>query len=447
MFLSEGDCVNEKPLKQFCKRSYWARFSQSRIRFGYAACVVYSVLCSHTANASAREYFYIVKPGDTVASILRSLNLRPVYGKRGSLTQLESCEGDAGSTNRVLPGGVFQFRFELDPELRRFVTETNNGELIIAKEWRDAQSQKGKFQQLMPELYLRPNRNFELVCKPAMAQKKPPLPRVVVSAPVELPVVENALPPAPAAAAAPVHTVLYEPLPEIRMPIFGTDEWASRTEFGLELDGVFERHAVNTAFSGTAALISDLAPGARIYWREDVSKSLDVRMLAEYRGLKFVAPLGKSVLGNSTQAGAGVSLLWNFWGLSLPGLFKWRVGPDVYYGTYPLIERLGSASVREDSPQLFSLGGLLENDFSLGLPSKGMVLRTETRGWYFPGGKQSDYSVSNGYGYWVGSKLMRPVFSSMVFSAGFSYGFNLVNTSLGTHSSTEVGFNLGLGYR
>lgn len=421
--------------------------------------------------------FYVVKEGDSLGAILRSLNLRPLYGTAGSLNQLSPCSR-LQNTNIVAPGTVIYFEFVLDPRLQKYVQILPTGEIVVQKVWMKAQIQAGKFRKLEPELYKSQGTPFRILChnetppaqKESFVPTKPTFEPVSKPAPVPVSVPEPApvpvqapvcVPPQPVVVAKPVVAppiIQIQPeleaQPAVETPVVldGASEhvlsetWPQRSELGFYATGSFARADERSVGGGYGALLSGFNLGVDAYWREDVTKKWDVELLMAHHKQTFLPVLGQTVSGTSTYSEFGALGLWNFGTPSARRTSKYRTGMGVQYRTQPMLVGIGENGTYLGSPQVFSVSVHFENDLPLGSAHKNMFLRSKANAWYAPSATQSNYTINNGFGYNVGAAIMRPLFRGLLMSAGFSYSTGLYSSTLGKHGSVNVLGRLGVVY-
>ena len=192
--------------------------SHSAMNFAWMVAVGGVLFASNAFVNNPQTLFYVVKEGDSLGAILRSLNLRPVYGAAGSLNQLSQCSR-LQNTNTVAPGTVIYFEFVLDPRLHKYVQILPTGEIVVQKVWMKAQIQAGKFRKLEPELYKSQGTPFRILChnetppaqKESFVPTKPPFKAEPAPVPVSVP--EPAPVPVSVPEPAPVLVSVPEPVP------------------------------------------------------------------------------------------------------------------------------------------------------------------------------------------------------------------------------------------
>ncbi len=419
----------------------------------------------NTALATAaRSYFYVTQPGDTLGSILRSLNLRPMYGRSGSLNKLASCNRSRNSLNFIRVGDVLHLSFKLDSRLERFVQVSEQGELKIDRKWMKAQSQKGMFQRLAPDLYTTSSHaSYDDLCRtpdpslnptPKHPQSETAAQRIEHSA-IHHPKVTiqssrqavsdsrskggNADKPSARAVEPSVQVLQFVPNVE------SEDSWAPRSEVGASVMQLFERHDFRTVNGGYSLLLSSASLGFSGYWREDVARSWDVELSALHQRVRFVPPLGETISGDSVRTDFGVIGLGTVWGdLARASAGALRIGAGVKYGTTPITTHLGNSVVREHSPQVFRALGIIEHDMAVGSSQKRMRVRTRAETWYSPSSSQTGYKIMSGLGYGFGSRILRFMAPSFGVFGGFCYRFSKFDSSLGKHADTEITGDIGL---
>lgn len=433
------------------------------------------------AEKASQTMFYTVKQGDNLAAVLRSLNLRPLYTAKGSLSQLFQCNEKFKNVNAIEPGTVLRLEFNIDSQVKKYVRVLESGEIIIDNSWLKAQSDSKKSAALVSTLAQSKGTPFRFLCKTHTpktllaasqdaAPHAPPAPKN--TKPIEklaLREPSRQTSPTPAQAKPIINSVNYSKQIDTKnmvieqvvqdtpremplalnmeaTPAQNTEEWPHRSEIGLHGTGQFTKIDERSTYGGYALLLSNLNSGINMHWREDISQRWDLELKFQYSKQQYVPPIGQEVVGNSTAAQFGANTYWNFLNNSKPNSTQIRAGLGAHYGTHPLIIYIGNTTTHLNSPQVFSISAQLENDLPIGSKRKGMFLRTQALGWYGPTSKQNTYTLKNGFGYTLSSTLLRPAYGPFYVSGGLSSSVNMYNTSLGQHGTVNIQALLGVGY-
>lgn len=381
--------------------------------------------------------FYVVKQRDTLSEVLGDLGLVPIYGKRGTLRQLLQCGQFQKNGDLILPGQKIFFAFE-SPELdvhsaRDAAKEIRitNSSIEISEESFEApiKSQANDHSQCSALVVsIGPKRNMARYSR-AMSSTH----SIAASNQQQNSFNNSANEQSPSSV---------ESIPSDETAL-GDSAVNSRersgSTFAFELLQGFSRLDLKTSVGGYSELLSKPFVGFKLDWREQIQQNLNVALLVSKFRIPPSEPSGVTVQGDAEFSEIGLGLLWKTSDES-----SFSVGPLFKYQTQPISTRIGGGIIRVDSPQVLIGGAQAEHLLQFDQHRR---LKTNFSLWYAPYSSQSDFSISNGYGFTTDIRLVRQVMRNWDLSGGFSYGFSTFKSSLGDHSRQDLMLGLGLIYR
>lgn len=435
-------------------------FSIQKIRNFLSSCAMHVTILSFFLTQgfgqfafanSVQSVFYVVKKGDTLSEILQALDLRPIYGKTGSLSELLSCHKFDLNGDLIRQGETIRFLYVVGPVVADYVQVLNSGEIVIAKN--RVTSSGSKFFRTLPGR-LSSKSNFENLCSGSISKitsnaislKRQPKEQLTVSSEANPQSTEGRIP----ASDITLNQSERASAATEKNNASTTDQATnshSRAFFVFEANSALTRQDLRTVAGGYSELLSKASPGLRLQWREDVSPSWDLDFSYAQRAISQSAPELSSINGDSNFTEFAIAGIWNFEKLEFRDTSRWSVGPLLKYRTEPITARLSGSSIRLESPQVLLIGGSLENERMVGPARKNLRLKTDLSAWYAPRASQSDYVISDGYGLSVDIRLMRPIRRQLDLSGGISYGISRFKSTLGEHANQQVIFGFGLIYR
>lgn len=409
--------------------------------------------------------FYVVKQRDTLSEVLRSLGLVPIYGQRGTLRQLLDCGQFERNGNLIRPGQKVFLSHDAataKDDLREIRLTEAGIALSEASFPKPSTTQSvgyGRCASLVVSIGPNGPSQTKPVSSRSITSTTPSAEATnshVSSGVVKLdgahdPALTQDLPGdhEPSAILTRSETTdeslalrrqsQVASAPSDEKPNTLNDSSVSGSTFALELLQGFSRLDLQTSAGGYSELLSKPFEGFSLDWREQLSRNLSVDLLVSKFKIPPSEPAGVSVQGEADFSVIGLGFL--LLPVSGSGL---SVGPIFKYQTTPISTRIGSGIIRVDSPQVFLAGVKLEHMLPL---DQGRKLKSNFSAWYAPYSGQSDFSISNGYGFIADVRMLRPIVRNLDLSGGFSYGFSSFKTSLGNHARQDLMLGLGFIYR
>lgn len=411
-------------------------------------CFVLSNLFGHFAYANLyQNVFYVVQKDDTLSEILKALNFKPMYGKNGSIAKTLTCHKFQSNGDLIKPGDILRFQYSVEPEIAEYVQVLPNGEVTISRSWLRSQSPMASLKIPILKARRMPA-SLESICPGTISKKNPEMQSEAKHPAARPPF--TAKQPHELGPRGPQSTESLDPGTEVNPAVSGSaslQKSDSESYFLVETTDSFTRQDLRTTAGGYSELVSKSSPGYRIQWRENINSTWDLDLSYGQHTVQQVIPEGSSLDGgNSSFTEFAIGGFRHLISFSDDERF-WRLGPSLRYRVEPIAVRLGGSSVRVESPQVFIVGGNLENERTLGLKKKGLRLKTNISMWYAPRASQSDYVISNGYGVTADIRLSRPIQRQLDMTGGVTCGFSRYKSSLGDHANQEISLGLGLIYR
>jgi hypothetical protein len=398
------------------------KFSKQKVRSFAKECAthgtifIFLITQSYSQLAYTKQnqsVFYTIQKDDTLSQILQALNLRPIYGKAGSLSRVLLCHQFKKNGNLIRRGDIIRLNYTIDPGITDHV-QVLNGELTIEREWLKFQARAALRNQPTSD-----HNNFETLClksESGLAHSS------------------RTLKPPSVFSDSDQKTIAF------------TKDMGTRSFFLVEATSALTRQDIRTNAGGYSELLSKSSPGWRLQWREDVSPNWDLDLSYAQHFISHTTPQGSVLSGDSSFTEFALGGLWNFKPSTTEDQSGWKMGPVLKYRTEPITARLNGSLIRLESPHMMVIGGNLENERALS-PERALRLKTNISVWYAPQANQSDFVISNGYGLSADIRLLRPLGRQWDLSGGLSYGISRFQSSLGEHAGQQVIFGLGLIYR
>lgn len=390
--------------------------------------------------------FYVVRHRDTLSEVLGSLGLVPIYGKRGTLRKLLQCGQFEKNGDLIRPGQKVFFAFEAP------ASEIGSAQ-DIAREIRITDSSI----EISEEFFKVPPKsqaNAESQCATLVVNIGPKRDTVsniramssthsIASSSQHNHFRDSAIeqsPPRVESASLDENALGDEASSSSDADIRNANGRArSLSTFGFELLQGFSRLDLQTSVGGYSELLSKPFFGFKLDWREQIHQNLSADLLVSKFRIPPSEPSGVAVQGDADFSEIGLGLLWKASDES-----SFSVGPLFKYQTQPISTRIGGGIIRVDSPQVLIGGAQAEHLLQI---DQGRKLKSNFSVWYAPYSNQSDFSISNGYGFTADVRLVRQLMRNWELSGGFSYGFSTFKSSLGDHSRQDLMLGLGLIYR
>lgn len=392
--------------------------------------------------------FYVVKQRDTLSEVLGDLGLVPIYGKRGTLRRLLHCGQFEKNGDLIRPGQKVFFAFEageLDVQTaqgRAREIRITDSEIEISTESVEAPNkaqETGYSQCSALVVNIGPKRALANYSRTMSSTHS------IDSSNQQQ---QNHF--SDSANEQSTSTVESVPSDEVALgdSTSNNREVGSRnldsrersgSTFAFELLQGFSRLDLQTSVGGYSELLSKPFFGFKLDWREQIHQNLNVALLVSKFRIPPSEPSGVAVQGDADFTEIGLGLLWKTSDES-----SFSVGPLFKYQTQPISTRIGGGIIRVDSPQVLIGGAQAEHLLQFDQHRK---LKSNFSVWYAPYSSQSDFSISNGYGFTTDIRLVRQVMRNWDLSGGFSYGFSTFKSSLGDHSRQDLMLGLGLIYR
>ena len=404
--------------------------------------------------------FYVVQNQDTLAAILRALNLRPVYGPQGSLKRILQCNQLRGDGDLIAPGDRIQIHYTPDPRVQPHVQVLPSGEITIARPWLNGQtnvspemkSTKKPTREILAAICPRPSSSGAISSSTpvpptpvqqsrTIAESKqttvPPLPAIEQQTSVSIAnsqdsnaLAQQALPPpAPPRASAP-------------SPIVGT-----RSSLQFAVTSAMTRQDLRSNAGGYSELLSAASDGGQLQWREDLGTNWDLLLSFSRTKIHQTLPDNTTLSGDSLFTEFAISGLRGLSASESSDQSRWSVGPLLAYRTQPITAQISVGSIRVESPQILLIGGRVENLRFIGLRDRGLRLKSDLVVWHAPASGQDDMMIAGGNGSAATLELSRPLAQHFDLTAGLSYEFSLLDSSQGKHANQHLFFGLGISYR
>ncbi len=386
--------------------------------------------------------FYVVKQRDTLSEVLGSLGLVPIYGKRGTLRQLLQCGQFEKNGDLIRPGQKVFFAYEAGesdaPSARDGHRESRitDSSIEISEESIKApikSKASGQCSTLVVTIGLKRN----------IASDSRAMSSTHSSATSNQQLSDSST----EKSKSRLESVPFDESAADDSAFYSRDVGSSnvdsrkqsRSTFTFELMQGFSRLDLQTSVGGYSELLSKPFVGFKLDWREQIHRSLSVDLLVSKFKIPPSEPSGVAVQGDADFSEIGLGLLWQTSDES-----SFSVGPLFKYQTQPISTRIGGGIIRVDSPQVLIGGAQAEHLLQFDQHRR---LKTNFSLWYAPYSSQSDFSISNGYGFTTDIRLVRQVMRNWDLSGGFSYNFSTFKSSLGDHSRQDLILGLGFIYR
>lgn len=380
--------------------------------------------------------FYVVKQRDTLSDVLGNLGLVPIYGKRGTLRQLLQCGQFEKNGDLIRPGQKVFFDFEAGesdaPSARdaaREIRITDSSIEISEESFKAPVKPQANGQCSTLVVNIGPKRNIASDSRAmssthsSATSNQQQQNRFSDSANEQSPSRVESVPSD--------ETALGDSAVNSRE--------RSGSTFAFELLQGFSRLDLRTSVGGYSELLSKPFVGFKLDWREQIHQNLKLLCWFQKFRIPPSEPFGVAVQGDAEFSEIGLGLLWKTSDES-----SFSVGPLFKYQTQPISTRIGGGIIRVDSPQVLIGGAQAEHLLQFDQHRR---LKTNFSLWYAPYSSQSDFSISNGYGFTTDIRLVRQVMRNWELSGGVSYGFSTFKSSLGDHSRQDLMLGLGLIYR
>ena len=384
-----------KKIRSSVKRSYaltWFSLVAFFLTHGSGLMLMSSYAYGNSANGIRQNGtgFYVVKQRDTLSEVLGNLGLVPIYGKKGTLRRLLQCGQFEKNGDIIRPGQKVFFAFEageLDVQTaqgRAREIRITDSEIEISTESVEAPNkaqETGYSQCSALVVNIGPKRalaNYSRAMSSThsiAASNQQQQNRVSDSANEQSP--------------SRVESV---PSDEVALGDSAVNSRErSGSAFAFELLQGFSRLDLQTSVGGYSELLSKPIFGFKLDWREQIHQKLKVALLVSKFSIPPSEPSGVAVQGDADFSEIGLGLLWKTSDES-----SFSVGPLFKYQTQPISTRIGGGIIRVDSPQVLIGGAQAEHLLQFDQHRK---LKSNFSVWYAPYSSQSDFSISNGYGF------------------------------------------------